>query len=235
MAREEVKFDGKVYYVGKPGANDEAKAKLQQSRVFNDALEGGACLRDQLNKILKVRKIWSDEDDKEIEDIANQITSNLEKLDEGGIEILEARKLAIETNSLRMKMLNKISILNSHKSLTAEGQADDAYFDSLVSSCCFNEDGTKVFRSYDDYISKSNEDLSVELARKLSELIYGNLNYIKDLPENKFLSEYGFINSDMQYVNEAGELVNADYKKVEDEAKKVDKKPFLKDGQPIAK
>lgn len=235
MGKVEVIIGGKTYYVAKPGANDEARAKLQQSRTFNEALENGACLRVQLNKVLKHKKIWDEEDDSEIESISNKIQDNLGKLDEGGIEVLDARKLAIETNNLRMQMINKISILNEHKSLTAEGQADDAYFDTLVSCCCFNEDGTKVFKSYEDYISKSKEDYAAELARKVSEVIYGNLDYIKDLPENKFLSEYGFINENMEYINEFGELVNSLYEKIIPEEKKPEKKPFLKNGQPVEK
>ena len=236
MSKEEIVIEGKTYYVGKPTANDEAKAKLQQSRTFNAALEGGACLRKQLNKVLKARKIWDDEDDKELEDISNEIQEGIQKLEEGGIDVMEARELAIKVNNLRMQMINKISVLNENKSLTAEGQADDAYFDTLVACCCFNEDGSKVFKSYDDYITKSKEEVSAQLARKVSEIIYGNMDYVKDLPENKFLSEFGFLNENMEYINESGELVNANYEKVEkEEVVKSTRKPFLKNGQPIEK
>lgn len=236
MSKVEVVIDEKIYYVSKPTAKDEAKAKLQQSRTFNDALDGGACLRSQLNKVLKNRKVWDDTDDAEVESISNKIQENLKRLEEGGFELMEARKLAITTNSLRLDLINKISVLNEHKSLTAEGQADDAYFDTLVSCCCFNEDGSKVFRSYDDYIARSKEDVAAKLAKKVSEVIYGDFDYVKDLPENKFLSEYGFINNNMEYINEEGELVNSEYKVFEKEQPvKVEKKPFLKNGQPIEK
>lgn len=234
MSKQEFIIGDKTYYVSTPSARDEAAAKLQQSRVFNQALENGACLRTQLNKFLKARKIWDEEDDKEVEELSNKIQANIKSLDEGGFDIMEARKKAIETNLLRMQMLSKINVLNEHKSMTAEGQADDAYFDSLVASCCFNEDGTKVFKSYEDYLSNSKQDFAVKLAQKLSEVIYGNLDYVKELPENKFLSEYGFVNKDMQYINEEGELVNSDYEKVQEEVK-VQRKPFLKNGQPIEK
>lgn len=232
--KKEVVINEKTYYVAKPTAADEAQAKFQQSKTFSQALQNGACLKSHLNKVLKDRNVWSEEDDKEVEDLSIKIKANVDKLDEGGFDIMEARRLAIETNELRMKVVNKLSVLRENNSLTAEGQADDAYFDSLVSSCCFNEDGTKVFKSYEDYLNKATEDVSAKLARELSNLVYGNNDYIKEFPENKFLSEFGFINDDLQYVNEEGQIVDENYQPIVKEEKK-ERKPFLKNGEPINK
>lgn len=232
--KKEIIFEEKTYYVAKPTHIEEAKAKLQQSKTFSEAINAGACLKTNLSKILKDTNVWSEKDDLEIEDLSNKIRNNLNKLEDGGIDIMEARKLAIETSSFRMKVVNKLSIFRENSSLTAEGQADDAYFDSLVSNCCFNEDGSKVFKSYEDYLNKSNEDLSIKLAGELSDIIYGNSEYVKDFPENKFLSEFGFLNNDLQYTNEDGEVVDQDYKAIVKEEKK-ERKPFLKNGEPIIK
>lgn len=230
--KKEVQFQDTTYYISKPSAEDEAQARLQQSKVFNKALEGGACLKSQLNKILKQRKIWDENDDKEVKELSEKIEANVAKLDEGGFEIMEARKLAIETNDLRMKLINKMSILREHNTFTAEGQADDAYFDTLVSLCCYNEDGEKIFKSYEDYLNHATEERSQFLAKELSGIIYGNLDYIKDFPENKFLIEFGFVNDNLEYIDENGDKVNENYESVQPEEKKV-RKPFLKNGQPL--
>lgn len=230
--KKEVVINEKTYYVSKPTAKDEAQAKLQQSRVFSEALQNGACLKSHLNKVLKDRNVWDEKDERFVEELSEKILLNVQKLEEGGIDIMEARKLAIETNNLRMTLLNKLSILRENSSLTAEGQADDAYFDSLVSNCCFNDDGSKVFKSYDDYINNCREDYAEKLARELANIVYGNADYVKDFPENKFLSEFGFVNSDLQYVNENGEFVDENYEVVKKEEKK-ERKPFLKNGEPI--
>lgn len=235
MKRETVEIEGKTYFVAKPGAKEEFEAKLQQTKVFNKALENDACLNSQLLKILKRRNIWDDQDQKEVEDMQKKIQENLAKLDEGGIEIMEARKLALETMRLRLSYLSKLSVLREHRSLTAEGQADDAYFDSLVSSCCFDEEGNRVFKSYDDYIVKSKEEYSRKLAEKLSSMLYGDTDYMSDLPENKFLKEFGFMNDEFELVDEEGNEVDDDYKPLEKESveEKPQRKPFLKNGQPI--
>ena len=230
--RKEVVIDSKTYYVAKPTAQDEAQAKFQQSKTFSQAIQNGACLRLHLDKVLKDRGIWNDNDTKEVEELSNKVTKNLEILEEGGIDIMEARRIAIETGKLRMQVVEKLSITRDHISLTAEGQADDAYFDCLVANCCFNEDGTKVFKSYEDYISKSNEDYAPVLAKELSNLIYGGNDFIKSLDENKFLIEFGFVNKDLQFINENGEIVDQNYEPIVKEEKK-ERKPFLKNGEPI--
>jgi hypothetical protein len=233
--KKEVVFNEQTYYVAKPTAPDEAKAKLQQSRVFNTCISNGCCLRTQLNKTLKNSGIWDEEDDNYVDGLSKDIQDKLAKIDAGGIDIMEARQLAIEVNRQRMELINKLSVLREHDSLTAEGQADDAYFDSLVSSCCFNEDGTKVFKSYEDYINRSREDLSIKLAQELSGLVFGNTNFAKELPENKFLVEFGFVDEDMNYINEDGVKVDSSYKPIEPDEKKPERKPFLKNGEPIVK
>lgn len=232
--KKEIIFEEKTYYVSKPTHVEEAKAKLQQSKTFSEAINNGACLSTNLVKILKDTGVWSEKDEEEVQELHKKIQKNVDKIDEGGIDIMEARKLAIETSSLRMQVVNRKMIFRENISLTAEGQANDAYFDSLISNCCFNEDGSKVFKSYDDYLDKSNEDFAIRLAGELSDLVYGNNEYVKEFPENKFLSEFGFLNNDLQYTNEDGEVVDQDYKAIVKEEKK-ERKPFLKNGEPIIK
>ena len=176
--KKEVVIDDVTYFVSKPTSIDESNAKLTQSKVFSKAIQSGACLKQELDKVLKKRGVWDEEDNKEIEDISNKISENLEKLEEGGFDIMEARNLAIETNNLRMSVMQKLATLRQHNSLTAEGQADDAYFDSLVSSCCYKEDGTKVFKNYEDYLSKSHENYANKLASELRDLINSSLDII---------------------------------------------------------
>lgn len=232
--KKEIKFEEVTYFVSKPKAEDEAQARLKQSKVFNEALQGGACLKSQLNKVLRERKVWDESDQKEVDELSKKVEDNIEKLNEGGFDIMEARELAIQSYNLRMALLEKLSIIREHNSLTAEGQADDAYFDALVARCCFKEDGSKVFKSYEDYISKSKEPYASFLAKELSTLIYGDLDYIKEFPENKFLQEFGFIDDDMNFIDEEGNKVDSKYQKIVEEEKPV-RKPFLKNGQPIDK
>ena len=231
--KKEVIINDKVYYVAKPTSIDENKARLQQSRTFNEALVNGAVLKVQLQKVLKDRGIWDEKDDEYLKDISEKLESNLSKLEEGGIDIMEARKLAIETNKLRMEVVSKLSILRENNSLTAEGQADDAYFDCLVANCCYKEDGTKVFKDYQHYISQSSEEYAKKLAQELFELVHGGTDYLKELPENKFLLEFGFVNDDLEYVDEDGNKVDRDYNPVKPKEEKPKRKPFLKNGKKI--
>ena len=68
--------------------------------------------------------------------------------------VTPTRELAIQIRNLRIKVNNLLSKLREHDSYTLEGQAENARFDSLVSTCCFDEDGNRVFTSVDDYYDK---------------------------------------------------------------------------------
>lgn len=235
MKKETIEIEGKTYFVGKPGYKEESEAKLEQTKAFNKALTNGACLSTQLTKVLKRNNIWDEKDQEEVDELQEKIRDNLSKLEEGGFEIMEARKVALETMRMRLEYLSKLAVLREHRSFTAEGQADDAYFDSLVSSCCFDEEGNRVFKSYEDYLSKAKEDYARKLAEKLSSMLYGTGDYMSDLPENKFLKEFGFMDDEYKLVDEEGNEVDDNYKPIKEEEpkEKKERKPFLKNGQPI--
>ena len=114
-----------------------------------------------------------------------------------------------------------------------------------------------VIQEYDD---AGNEPYVVACAAKFAETMYGlDKDYDKNLPENEFLLDYGFVDEKLRYVNEDGDLVDFEGNKVDDLGRRVDeegntvdiegnqidergryvnpnKKPFLDDkGKPVTK
>lgn len=237
MKKEKVTIGESVYYVAYPGPRQEANAKLESSKRFSEALESGACLRDQLQKTLVKKGIWGNDDDAKLLNLTKSLQDDLKKLDEGGIDILEARKIAIQVSKTRLQVVELLGKLREHDQYTVEGQADTAYFDYLVSSCCYDDQGQLLFKNYEDYLDKSKEEYAVICAKKLSSMLYGiSDDAYKAFPENKFLSEYGFINDKLEFVDEEGNNVDEDLNKIEKEQDaQIERKPFLKDGQPIIK
>ena len=107
----------------------------------------------------------------------------------------------------------------------------------MVALCSYDEQGNKLFKNLEDYLSKSTEDYAVACARELSSVIYGiTEDWEKELPENKFLLEYKFIDEDLNYINEEGKKVDSQGNLLEDkpaQEQKKEKKPFLKNGNPV--
>jgi hypothetical protein len=128
---------------------------------------------------------------------------------------------------LRYKLLLLTAKEREFDELTVEAQSDNAYFDTLVSECVYDEEGKKVYSSYQDYLDKKSETYSYECASALAEMLYEFKDFERTLPENSFLLEYGFVDSELKLIED--EVVE------EKEEEVVTFKPFLKDGEPVNK
>jgi hypothetical protein len=247
----------KVLFIEKPTKRHDDVAKVVSNRVFSRGIrDKDSLLRKELNNFLRDRGLWDDEKETELKKLITSVNEKVEKLNAGGIELEEAKKLALEIKTLRIEQLILLAETREFDQQTLEAKSENAYFDALVSSCTFNEDGTKTFSSYEDYLENSTEQYAVDAASKLSELLYGSRkDWEKDLPENKFLVEFNFVNEDLELVNEDGHLVDSQGKLINKDGRYVDKegnfidrdgnrvdesgnkiverKPFLKNGKKI--
>ena len=108
-------------------------------------------------------------------------------------------------------MRELISVRTNLDNHTAEGQADNARFNYLISACLVyssNKD-KKYFKNYEEYLSKAAEPIAIKAAQVLANMLYGLDNdYEKKLPENKFLIKYKFVDNKLRLVNKEGKLVD---------------------------
>jgi hypothetical protein len=176
----------------------------------------------------------------------------------GGISLKQAKSIAIKMKRLREELRDLIAVKTNLDSHTAEGQADNARFNYLVSVCLVHADTKKpYFNSYEDYLNKSSDLIAILGAQKLASIMYGlDSDFEKKLPENKFLLKYKLVNDSLDYIdskgrlvdeegrlvdkdgrfiNENGEFIDKDGSLVSDDGDKlIDFKPFLDDdGNPI--
>jgi hypothetical protein len=223
-----VTVEEKNYIVKKPGQKELSKAKLESNRVFKKALSTDEYfLREELYNILRKRGFWNDEKEDELNDLRKQIGEKELVLSKGGIELNEAKEVALTLRLLRYKLLLLTAKEREFDELTVEAQSDNAYFDTLVSECVYDEEGKKVYSSYQDYLDKKSETYSYECASALAEMLYEFKDFERTLPENSFLLEYGFVDSELKLIED--EVVE------EKEEEVVTFKPFLKDGEPVNK
>lgn len=260
ITQDEVDKNFKVY---KPSPQDQREAQKVRNSAFTEAIQSGAMLRSQLEKTMKERGMWSDQQEEDFRVLRNKIFDAEHKLDSGGFPLAEARELALEIRKWRLDMRNMLVEKSELANETVEGQADNIAFNYLVSACTFlvYDDGReeKYFASLDDYLEKSSTEEAILAATNLVGLTTSfDDNLQAGLTENKFLKEYGFIddklrllnkdgklvdldgrliNENGQFVNENGELVDLEGRLLDDEGNyKVEKKPFLdEDGNEIIK
>lgn len=243
--------------VVKPNLNQKNESDKVRNKKFREALDSGAYLKKEIVNVLRKRGEFSEEEERQSTELQDKIEKGLERLNEGGFEIEEAKKLAFDVARWRMDLAGLMQSYADMSDKTAEGQADNAAFDYLVSCCVvYNNDGKPFFKGYEDYLQKKDEQYAEVAAGEFFQLMGGvDIEALGQLPEYQFLKEFGFVNDKLQLVNENGELVDDDGRRVDedgyylnDEGERVDRagnkldennrpilkrKPFTKDGKPL--
>jgi len=221
--KREFEFEGNKFFVKKPGSKVSQHAQRIYSAEFMKCLNEGLMVRAKLKKFLQEHGVWTEAQEEEEKDISKQINDIEVEIYRGGkdrktMTLSEGREKAIKMKELRNKYSALISERQSYESNTAESMADNARFDFLVSECTFNEDGTKVYNSYEDYQLKSGEEFAYESAATLAQLMYSlEEDYAKKLPENQFLLRFGLVDDELRLINKSGHLIDREGRLINEE------------------
>jgi len=253
-------IDGKKteFIVKNPSFKDQREAQKIYNQAFSDAVKSGCIVRGRLNDLLKEQGLWDDAKEMKLNTLQHEILGHEQTLAKGGISLQRARGVAMEMRKIREDLRELISSRTNLDNNTAEGQADNARFNYLVSACLVYSDNKKsYFSSYEDYLNRSADPVAIKGAQLLATRLYGlDDSYEQNLPENKFLKEYKFVDKNLRFINKEGKLTDSDGRLVDEngryvneegdfvdkEGKRVDNegeylvefKPFLdEDGTPV--
>ena len=210
-----------------PSLVDQREAQKVYNQAFSDAVKSGCIVRARLDDLLKEQGLWDDSKQAKLNNIQQQISDNEKTLAKGGINLKSAKELAIKMRDLRDDLRDLISVRTNLDNHTAEGQADNARFNYLISSCLVYSDNKdkKYFKDYADYLSRASEPVAIKAAQVLANMLYGLDNdYEKKLPENKFLIKYKFVDDKLRLVNKDGRLVDSEGRLIDDTGRFINEK-----------
>jgi hypothetical protein len=192
--------------------NDQRESQKIYNQAFSDAVKSGSIVRARLDDLLTQQGLWNDNKEKEFRTIQKELADLDKVLAKGGISLKQAKQSAVKMKKLREDMRDLISVKTNLDTHTAEGQADNARFNYLVSVCVVYKDTKKpYFNSYEDYLNRASELVAILGAQKLASIMYGlDSDFEKKLPENKFLLKYKLVNDNLEYVDSKGRLVDED-------------------------
>jgi hypothetical protein len=248
----------KTFMVRSPSLTDQREAQKVYNHAFTDAIKSKSVVRAKMDDLLEEQGLWNEDKQKEYNDLQKELLEGERKLAKGGFALSEAKKMAIKMREVRGKIRELISVRTSLDNHSAEGQADNARFNYLVSVCVVYKDSDKkYFESLEDYMGRIDDPVALAGAQKLANMIYGLDNdFEKNLPENKFLRKYKFVNDNLRfidkqgrtvdgegrlvdengrYINDNGEFIDKDGNRVDADGEYlVDSQPFLDDnGNPV--
>ncbi len=199
------------------------KANVIQNKVFKEAVNGGAMLGVALEKIMRDQGLWDDTKQELLQELGKQINDYRYQLERGGISKARGKEIALEVIKCIDKQRELLSDRSAYNSRTADGLAENARFNYLVSACTvYNDSGERVFSSLSDYESKSYTQLGADAAKCFAEVMYGfnNLNEANNI-EYKRLKEWGCVNDKLQFVNQDGKLVDKNGKLIDENGRYV--------------
>ena len=221
----------RAFKISEATLQQQNEATKVYNRAFRDALESGSLLRNKLEDYMRNQGMWNDEKQADLELMQKEILDKEKQLAKGGIRLSVAKDAALEMADKRAEIRAMLMERNSLDSSTAEGQADNARFDYLVSATLvYNDSNKPYFKDLADYRNKNTEAVSLEAARRLAQKLYGlDSNHEQNLAENKFLREFDFVDEDLRLLNKDGKLVDREGNLVNEDGRYIDEEGNLID------
>lgn len=212
------------FLVRSPSLNDQREAQKIYNQAFTDAIKSKSVVRAKLDDLLEDQGLWNDEKQAKFTSLQKELLDGEKRLAKGGFGLTEAKDLAVKMKSIRDEIRDLISVRTSLDNHSAEGQADNARFNYLVSVCVvYNDSKEPYFKNMEDYLNRSTEQVALLGAQNLANMLYGLDNdYEKNLPENKFLKKYRFVDDKLRLIDKKGRLIDAEGRLLDEQGRYID-------------
>ena len=210
-----------VVIVKRPTAQCYNKSQIAYNKSFREALDSGALLRQKLTDYMREQGIWDEKKEEQYEALVKEISDREEALKGGGIRLSEAKQIALQLKVKREEFKELLSENNALDNNSAEGQADNARFVSLISSCIYDASGNSPkFADVQAYEAQADQPWASQAASELANMLYNlDPNYDKNLEENKFLKEFNFVDEELRLINDEGHLTDVDGRLINEEGR----------------
>jgi hypothetical protein len=214
----------KEFLVRSPSLNDQREAQKVYNQAFTDAVKSKSVVRAKLDDLLQDQGLWNDEKQAKFTTLQRELLDGEKRLAKGGFSLNEAKDLAVKMRRLREDIRDLISVRTSLDNHSAEGQADNARFNYLVSSCLvYNDTKQSYFLNMEDYLNRAGEPVAVLAAQNLANMLYGLDNdYESTLPENKFLKKYKFVDEKLRLIDKKGRFIDSEGRLIDESGRFID-------------
>ncbi len=205
----------------RPSPKVQIESQLVYNREWRKAESNGSILRMDIDRIAKERGLWDDDKAKKVREIEDEILSLERKLRGGANQltsVVEGKEVALKVRKLRGDRIELVSARNALDRYTAESFADTARIQfSVYATTVFDSSGKLYFKSYEDFLEKSNESIAVDAMTNYLDLMFSDMPKDQDsFYENQFLLKYKFCDDKYRLVDKSGKLIDEDGKLIDE-------------------
>ena len=196
--------------VRSPSLQDQREGQKVYNQAFTDAIKSKSVVRAKMEDVLTEQGLWDNQKQARLAELQQELLESERRLAQGGISLKEAKDVAMKMKETRDEIRELIGSRSSLDNHSAEGQADNAKFNYLVSACVvYNDTKQPVFKNMEEYLNRATESVAIQGAQNLANMLYGlDSDYENNLPENKFLKKYKFIDEKLRLIDKQGRLVD---------------------------
>ena len=192
---------GPKYYIVPPEAEDIKKADWHYSKVYNKAFIDGVATIAEMRDALIDRGLIGEKFESKMTELQIELNSLLDAMNSESNDDIK-KELAIKVAQQRDKILSWNQRASSPLSQTCESISDDSRIEFLTSCMVVNEDGSRVWKTYDDFVKEPNQALAIQARYSCMLFIQGSDdNFFDTLPENQVLRQL----AETDEANEANE------------------------------
>ena len=177
------------HYVASPTADDIRGADWEYSKQYTRSLVEGITTSAEMMDILMRRGIVGPE----FEQRANELAVDLgDKIDQLNLSTSdeEKRELSIDVSTARDTLFQWNQRLNGPMSNTCEQLSDNSKLEFITFCITQNEEGEKVWDSYDSYLLEKNDNLAIQARFEVMLYLQGlDSDFLDKTPEATAMRE----------------------------------------------
>lgn len=214
--KHEFEVNGKQLRVIKITPEIRFESQKWFAKALNEAMRGGYPLRIEMERELENRKAYDPaEDEKKATEIRKKVKELEIQLRQGIVNNrkmtkAEGKALAIEIRKERSKLREIGAAVSNFFSNTAENYAAGEQMQYWLYACTVKADtGTKYWDSYEKFKTDTESEEYKKAAEEFLSVVTGvDKDDEARRYENAWLIKQGFMNKDLQLINDQGKLVD---------------------------
>lgn len=179
-------------------------------QIYVGCIKRGIPPRSVLEKMLYDREMWTKADDETLRDLQLKVAT-LEKELETNQSKADRALIAKNLSDTRSTLLDLVRARGDILNNSAEYVADYARRDAVIAfNSYYVATGQKIYKSYDDFIERSDEDVTLAARRAVTiDMLKSFSAFVDSLPESEFVdAQQGELAEMLEGINEAREVVN---------------------------